>query len=115
MALQLDFTTDSNINISNAYVIISSIRLNKIDKRAYIDVNFYQSKEDRLNNVKPIVIRNFTINDLYVPNSTIPQATEETYDKYFDIVEISKADTNSLKQAYKYLKTLNQFKDAIDV
>lgn len=90
MALQIKKDFDIGISSNNAYAKIESVNGNKdlLD----ILVAFYLNEESRTNNKSYIEIKNY----LFKPN-------------------MSDTGENFIKQGYEYLKTLDEYRDAIDL
>lgn len=90
MALQIKKDFDIGISSNNAYAKIESVNGNKdlLD----ILVAFYLNQESRTNNKSYIEIKNY----LFKPN-------------------MSETSENFIKQGYEYLKTLDEYRDAIDL
>ncbi len=89
MALQKTVTTNSSIEVQNAYLRIDDIGGNKTIQKIALGV--YVNKDKYNDGVSPVV----------------------TYYYSFQ-PSVDDSATNFIKQAYVYLKTLDEFKDATD-
>jgi hypothetical protein len=90
MAFQMDVQSDMGVSFPNTYCYIHKIGGSK--ELLYLQVNWYVDKEARINNLKPIESKGYNF---------VPEVGEESF--------------NFIKQGYLYLKTLEEFSEAIDI
>jgi hypothetical protein len=86
----MNYQTDMGISLLDTYCYVHKIGGGK--ELLYIQVNWYVDWDARNNNLKPIGSKGY---------SFIPDVGENS--------------VNFIKQAYLYLKTLDEFSDSIDI
>jgi hypothetical protein len=89
MAFRMTFESDMGISLPDTYCYVHKIGGSK--DLLYVQVNWYISEEVRHSDLKPIDSKGY---------SFVPDVTDESY--------------NFIKQAYLYLKTLEEFAEAVD-
>jgi len=99
MALQK--SVEQNNGIIVTYHRVIQIYINQVSKNVSITVGSYLSKEIRDVNKSPVINKNYILES-------------SDFDTYFTDSVLLTADKSSVKQAYLYLKTLNEFSNAID-
>lgn len=90
MAVTMNLELETGINLQGAYIRIDT--LNGYKKEIEISVNTYISREAFLNGAKYVLQNNYK----FKPS-------------------IEESSENFIKQAYEYLKTIPNFKNAINV
>jgi hypothetical protein len=89
--------------ITACYWKVVRVDVDIFKKRVQLQVALYVSKEARDNNLRPVAIRPFEIKN------------QNDFDTYFNIDCLSTQDNNPYSQAYVYLKSLEEFKDCVDI
>jgi hypothetical protein len=102
MALVKDKTFRSGVELPSAYFRVTRVDIDKASGQAYITVYVYKDADSR-SQYKDIV------------ESSVYSVTIEEFNDIFSIVEMDKNGENPFKIAYKYLRSLPEFTDAIDV
>ncbi|MDR7237111.1 hypothetical protein [Neobacillus drentensis] len=101
MALIKEKQFNNGIALPEAYYKVSRLDLNLVEQTAYVTINMYKDKNTRLLNLQPI-------------DSVVIPIYKESFISLFSIDETNKIGVNSIKQCYKFLKTLDDFNDALD-
>jgi hypothetical protein len=89
MALQTTINSEIGISFENAYCYISMVGGSK--DLLSIQVNWYVNEAARIADLRPIESKGYS----FIPN-------------------VAEGSTNFIKQGYLYLKTLEEFANAID-
>lgn len=111
MALQKTIETNNGIN-TTAYFRIEKINLDYVNKNFNIFVEVYFNKTIRESGKKPLFIQNY---NMFSELEAIPLGIQiEKFDQFFSC-SIMDTQGNVVHQAYEFLKSLNEFKDATDV
>jgi hypothetical protein len=90
MAFQMGIESNMGVTFANSYCYIHKIGGSK--DLLYIQVNWYADQEARVGNLKPIDSKGYS----FVP-------------------EVEDDSLNFIKQGYLYLKTLQEFSNAVDI
>jgi hypothetical protein len=90
MAFKMDYQSDMGITLLDTYCYIHKIGGSK--DLLTLQVNWYVDQEARLNSLKPIDSKGYS----FVP-------------------EVEDDSLNFIKQGYLYLKTLQEFSNAVDI
>jgi len=101
MALQKTFEDRSGVIHEDAYFRINKIEIDTKDKVGLIVVMAYKDGEAK-NDKSPIFGENYCVDT-------------EAYEQYFSVLVFEDEKTNHIKQAYLYLKTLENFTNSLDV
>ncbi len=109
MGLEKVFTEDSTgISIPTAYFKIINVSF-QTEQRAYFQVGVFSERGKE----SPIRVREYQlIKALDQPAATPPTTP---FADYFSIEAMNPLDANIIKNAYEYLKTLEEYADATDV
>jgi hypothetical protein len=103
MALQKSIDLMNGINLPEAYIKISSIEYNNADTLSVrLSVDIFKDQDSR-NSKKPEVVKyDYTISG-------------DNFTTYFSLNVLSQDGKNILQQGYEYLKSIDFYKDAIDI
>lgn len=111
MALQKDISLDIGLE-TKAYYKIDTISLDYNNKRFYISLNTYINKKARDDSKKPLVTKQYdALSEISMPP---PNYQNGKFDLYF-ACDVMDQEGNAVKQAYTFLKTLNEFTGAEDI
>lgn len=111
MALQHPHTDNTDTSWTAAYHRVVIVNLDYAAKEAYIRVNIYKDKAARTAGKQEVGIRQY-----YVRNETTEDGTvSNAFNNTFDPVRLSPADMNPTKQAYTYVSTQPEYKNATTV
>lgn len=104
MGFEKSIIFNKDVFLSKAYFNFDIKAISKQNRVCRVSIKAYKSYEDYLAGIYPLTIfrQEFAI-------------TDEDFDKYVDIIYKDGTRNNLFKSIYKYLKTLPDFKDAIDV
>ena len=97
MAIIMNVTTNSDLTVENAYIKVSdNININKdaVNRIAYFNVEVYKDADAR--------------------NGGKSQIQDVELAKVYGFIYNITSTDNIIVQAYKYLKTLELFKDGVD-
>jgi len=95
MALKIDYTNEqTGVSYKDTYHKINFLVFNFRTENASFEVAIYASQEARKENKKPLATH-------------LIQCNKDAYNLYFQMTDENYQGTNPLKQAYEYLKTLN--------
>lgn len=105
MALQQDYLIpNTTINISSAYYRITRVTQHELTN-IIIHLVVYKDISDRNDN-------------LIIPGSSIQyniESSNNDFDEYFSDSSLKKLNKNLLFNSYQYLKTLDEFSQAVDI
>lgn len=111
MALQKQIILDIGLE-TTAYFKIDAINLDYKNKQFIISLNTYLNKIARDENKQPIVIKYYNTHS--DKNMAPPDSSSTNFDDYFSCA-IMDNQGNAVSQAYKFLKTLDEFKYYEDI
>jgi len=117
MALQKSMVLDSGITLPNSYTVIKGISL-IYGERVSISVATYQDRSSFIASKKPVFTSSYICSN---HTEKIPQdgvmvtVWVYDYDEYFGLSVLNQLNHNVIHQGYAYLKTLDDYIDAIDI
>lgn len=102
MALQVDYTLDSGVDLASSYHRVTALYINIENGYGYVLINIYKDKTSRDNNLEPVkrVKKDFGSTD---------------FNSFLTATDVDPANINHVSQGYAYLKTLPEYANATDV
>lgn len=102
--------TESGENYDKAYYgIMPTIQFTK-NRNIYFQLGVYTERGKR----KPLRIKEYNVSNL-LPDPSLKEPPPNPFETYFSLASQDKASSNLIKCIYSYLKSLEEFKDAVDV